>query len=141
MKTLSTALLLFALTVAQVQADIAVVVSAGSEVSSLSRSELINIFMGRYRRLPNGDTAYPVDLEPLKSRFYRQLLGKDLAEINSYWARLMFSGQASPPVQVRDQAEMVAYVRRNPGALGFVDANEVPDDLRVVLVLAEASSP
>jgi hypothetical protein len=141
MRMISAALLLLAFSTTPLRADLAVVVHPDSAVTSLSRAELINIFMGRYRRLPSGETALPVDLEPLKARFYRALLDKDLAEISSYWARLVFSGQATPPIQIRHEAEALEYIRRNRGALGFLDADAVPADLRVVMRLPEKGAP
>jgi ABC-type phosphate transport system substrate-binding protein len=119
------------------RSELVVVAHPDARVSQLTRSELINIFMGRYRKLPSGLAAMPVDLGPLREKFYRELVNKDMAEINSYWARLMFSGQASPPVHIETESELLEYVRRNPGAIGFVDSARVPDDLVVVMTFAE----
>lgn len=139
MKSLSVILILLGLfTAATAAADLAVVVHPDSQVASLNRSQLINIYMGRYRQFPTGEAAHPVDLSPLKERFYRALVDKDLAEINSYWARLVFSGQVSPPRQLHSVARVVEYVRRNPGALVFIDGADVPADLKVVARLSEA---
>ena len=124
---------------ASLRAELVVVAHPAAKVTQLSRSDLINIFMGRYRKLPSGVAALPVDLGPLRERFYRQLVNKDLAEINSYWARLVFSGQASPPLQVAEEAEMLAYLRRNPGAIGFIDRADVPEDMVVVLAFPDRS--
>ena len=123
------------------RAELAVVVNVESPLNIVSHNELINIFMGRYRRLPSGEAALPVDLVPLKERFYRALVDKELAEINSYWARLIFSGQASPPVQMQAVNEMLQYIRRNPGALGYLDAASVPEGVRVILRLPERQAP
>lgn len=119
------------------QADIAVIVNRDSGTTSLSQREVVNIFMGRYRKLPSGQTALPVDQEAAKARFYRALVDKDLAEINAYWARLLFSGQTSPPQHVGSPAEALAIVRDNRGAIGYVDSGNVPEDVRVVLTLPE----
>lgn len=140
MRMLSAVLLLFAFSTSLL-ADLAVVTHPDTEVESIGRSELINIFMGRYRRMPSGETALPVDFDPLRARFYRALLDKDLAEIDSYWARLLFSGQTPPPVRMRREAEALDYLRRHPGALGFLDADSVPADLKVVMRLPERSAP
>lgn len=129
---------LFTLAPLFARAELVVVVHPHSQVNSLDRAQLINIYMGRYRQLPTGEAALPVDLTGLKQRFYRALVNKDLAEINSYWARLVFSGQVSPPLQLASPAEVLDYVRRNPGALGFVDETDVPQDLRIVARLAES---
>lgn len=141
MKIFSFAILSCLLLAGFARADLAVVVHVDSPLTTVSQTELINIFMGRYRRLPTGEAALPVDLSPVKARFYRALVNKDLAEINSYWARLIFSGQASPPVQMQQADEMLQYIRRNPGALGFMDEAMVPDDVRVILRLSERQTP
>lgn len=136
------ALLAISLSVpASLRAELVVIAHPESRVSELTRSELINIFMGRYRKLPSGIAALPVDLGPLRAKFYRELVNKDMAEINSYWARLMFSGQASPPLQIDTQKDLLDYVRRNPGAIGFVDSADVPDDLVVVMSFAGQPGP
>ncbi|MAM59360.1 MAG: hypothetical protein CMN25_18775 [Salinicola sp.] len=118
-------------------ADIAVVVNAGSGIDRLTRSDVVNIFMGRYRKLPTGNVALPVDSSSLKARFYRALVDKDLAEINSYWARLVFSGEASPPQQIVSIGDVHQLVIQNMNALGYVDSSQVPADMHVVLTLSE----
>ncbi|RKR07489.1 hypothetical protein C7446_0301 [Kushneria sinocarnis] len=118
-------------------ADIAVVTNANSGIAQMSRSDVINIFMGRYRKLPNGELALPIDLAPVKARFYQALVDKNLAEINSWWARLVFSGQASPPHQAETTAQAISLVVHNPSALGYVDTHHLTSELHVVLVLHE----
>lgn len=131
----STVLTLMLLMAGNACAELALVVNESSQVSSLSRSEVVNIFMGRYRRMPSGGVALPAEPAPVKERFYRALVNKDLAEINSYWARLIFSGQATPPVQFEDEQALIEFVRNNPGALGVMDLSAVPPDLKVVMTL------
>ena len=74
-----------------------------------------------------------VEVEPLRASFYRRLLGREIAEINAYWARLQFSGRTQPPLRVSDSAAAVARVAEDPQAIAFVDV--VPDDPRVRVVL------
>ncbi|MDH4574361.1 hypothetical protein [Salinicola acroporae] len=120
-----------------VSADIAVVVNAGSGIDRLTQSDVVNIFMGRYRKLPTGNVALPVDSTTLKARFYRALVNKNLAEINSYWARLVFSGEASPPQQIATIDDVHQLVTQNMNALSYVDGAQVSDDMHVVLMLSE----
>lgn len=134
-------ILLGALVSSGASAELAVIAHPDSQVLRLDRAQLINIYMGRYRQLPTGEAALPADLAPLKARFYRALVNKDLAEINSYWARLVFSGQVPPPVQLQSSAAVLEYVRRHPGALGFIDVIDAPADLKVVARLPEATPP
>jgi hypothetical protein len=119
--------------------DLVVVVNAHSGVEHLTHDDAINIFMGRYRRLPSGLAAIPIDLHgslPEKSQFYRLLVDKDISEINTYWARLTFSGKASPPRQAQSTAEMLNWMARTPGAIGYIERTQVDARVRAVLSLA-----
>ncbi|ART63919.1 hypothetical protein B9H00_13355 [Kushneria marisflavi] len=121
-----------------VRADIAIVINEASPVHQINHGEAVNIFMGRYRRLPDNSVALPIDQGPLKARFYKALVKKDMAEINSYWARLVFSGRASPPQQTDTLKDLVDIVTHNNNALGYVDVAEMPPNMRVLLTISES---
>lgn len=115
-----------------------VIVSAGSPLRELQQAQVVAYFTGRQRALPNGEPAQPLDLppeHPLRDRFYRLLTGYNAAQMNSYWARLSFSGQMRPPLVVESEAAMVRQLRENPRSLGYL--SRAPDDaqLRVLLTL------
>lgn len=115
-----------------------VVVGAASPLAPLSPAQCVGYFTGRQRTLPNGDVVQPHDLpadHPLRERFYRLLTGLGPAQMNSYWARLRFSGQMQPPTLVDSEAAMLRVLRDNPRAIGYL--GRLPDDerLRVLLVL------
>lgn len=113
--------------------DLVVIANPASGVERLSRDDAVNIFMGRYKKLPSGVSALPLDQAGEKAAFYRALLGKELPEIRSYWARLVFSGQSAPPRQLDSAEEVIEVVASNKGAIGYVDRKSV--DLRVSVVL------
>ncbi|MCX7897090.1 MAG: hypothetical protein N2441_04380 [Rhodocyclaceae bacterium] len=126
---------LFSFVATVAQAELVVVTSPQTGIERLSREEVINIFLGRYRLLPVGITAEPLDLpidHPARAQFYQRLVGKHLAEINAYWARLIFSGRTRPPRVVSDYAEAIRVVRERPGALAYLDASSTPPDLKVI---------
>jgi len=115
-----------------------VIVNLQSGVEKLSRDEVTNLFMGRQKRLPSGIVALPVEQAlpvATRARFYQLLVKKDLPDINAYWARLFFSGQAQPPRQVESAQEVLELVAGNRGAIGVVDGALVDRRVRVVLDL------
>jgi ABC-type phosphate transport system substrate-binding protein len=117
-----------------------VIVNPASKVERLTRYQVLDIFLGRYRSLPTGIPAMPIDLKGTSAErqtFYRVLARKDLAEISSYWARLVFSGQASPPYQVADVHAALELVASNPSAIAYVDSSVVDRRVKVVLELTE----
>jgi hypothetical protein len=122
-------------------ADIYVVVPSASGVKAMSQKEVQALYMGRTRAFPDGGFALPFDLprdDPARAAFYRALTGMSAAEVNSYWARLMFSGQTMPPQPLPTEAAMVEVVSRNPSAIGYLPQAPADAALRVVLVLKEA---
>jgi len=118
------------------QADVAVVVHAKNAVAALSPKEVQDIFLGRKRTFPDGRFALPVDQSsPLRAEFYQILTARPLEQINAYWARLLFSGQASPPRQLPDDAAVLKMVRENEGAIAYVDPKHVDHSVRLLLLL------
>jgi ABC-type phosphate transport system substrate-binding protein len=117
-----------------------VIVNLQSGVERLTRDEVTNLFMGRQKRLPSGIVALPVEqAQPAstRSRFYQLLVKKDLPDINAYWARLFFSGQAQPPRQANSAEEVLELVAGNRGAIGVVDGAYVDRRVRIVLDLGK----
>lgn len=126
---------LLAAPAATAAADYVVIVNPKSAVEKLTRDEVINIFMGRNRKLPSGLNALPVDLAvPMlaKDQFYASLVGKSAQEVNSYWARLMFTGQASPPRQAESEEEVLEIVASLRGGIGYIDRKKLNKQVKVV---------
>jgi hypothetical protein len=119
-------------------ASLAVIVNPASGIDKLTRSQVIDIFLGRARKLPSGTVAIPIDLRtdtPERKQFYLLLVGKDLAQMSSYWARLVFSGQAAPPFPVPDGRTALDLVATNPNAIAYVERTTVDKRVRMVLEL------
>lgn len=120
--------------------DLVVVVNPKAGVSKLTREEVIDIFLGRNRQLPSGVVALPLD-QPNESlereQFYSRLTGKSNGEINAYWARLIFSGRATPPTRVRNQEEALLMVIDNRSAIGYASKSKVNSSVRIVFELGE----
>lgn len=124
----------------QARADYYVVVGERSPVARLSQEEVLHVFMGRTRSFPDGSPATPYDLAGSAQRegFYRTLSGMTLAQVTSYWARLMFSGRNLPPGLLADEPAMVERLRRDAAAIGWLTSPPTAKGLRTVLVLQAA---
>lgn len=118
------------------QAELAVIGNLDSTVKSLSKREVQDIFMGRSRVLANGNFVLPLDFSELRSEFYTKLTNRPIEQINAYWARIMFSGQASPPLSLPDEISIIHTVTENKSAISYLDLKHVdPKQVRVLLIL------
>jgi hypothetical protein len=121
-------------------ADFYLVVPASNPQRSMTQKEAIDLFMGRTRAFANGDFALVFDLprdSQTRAAFYQLLTGMNQAQVNSYWARLMFSGQSMPPQPLPDEAAMVNIVKRNPSAIGWLSKEPADKQLRTLLILKD----
>lgn len=106
-------------------ADVVVVVNAANPVSSLPTDEVSKYFLKKTAKWPDGAKVMPVDLvdsSALREAFSKQIHGKGSSAIKAYWQRMIFSGQEVPPPEKPSIGEALAYVRGNPGAIGYAPA-------------------
>ena len=118
--------------------SLVVIVNPSIGVQHLSRHEVLDIFLGRYRTFPSGASALPIDLaanSPERKQFYLALAHKDSADMSSYWARLTFSGEISPPFAVANARIAVDMVANNPNAIAYVYRTAVTNRVRIALEL------
>ncbi|MGL4409109.1 hypothetical protein [Zoogloea sp.] len=117
-----------------------VVVHPSNPVRGLTPQELAALYMGRTHSFSTGEFAlvfdYPRD-SALRERFFMRVANMNLSQVNTYWSRLMFAGQAMPPQTLPTPQAMADIVRRNPGAIGYVDSPPRDNSLRVVLELKD----
>jgi ABC-type phosphate transport system substrate-binding protein len=84
-----------------------------------------NIFLRKTSRWEGGSEIQPVDLpasSPVRERFSESVLGKAISAIQAYWQRQIFSGHGVPPVEKASEEDVLAYVRANTNAIGYVAA-------------------
>jgi hypothetical protein len=115
--------------------QLVVIANPKSGVSTLSHNELVNLYMGRTKKLPSGISAMPIDLaidSEQRRNFYQQLVNKPLAQVQAYWARLLFTGQTSPPRLADDPEKAINLVSRHEGAIAYVERNQVTSSVTIV---------
>lgn len=120
-----------------VRADVVVIVSPDSPVTTLNAEQVADIFLGRNSRFPDGSAAVPIDQtenSPDRAEFYARYIGRTSAQIRAHWAKLIFTGRGRPPRQLANISEMKALLAGNPHAIGYLDSSHVDDSVRVLTV-------
>ena len=115
-------------------ADLAVIVSSQSPISSLSENEVRQLFTGQIKTL-SGMRVEPLDMpggSDLRNRFYQGLMGRSPEQMRAYWTRLIFTGQGKPPQEVMNQDELARLLKGSPNSIGYLPGDQVPADAKVV---------
>lgn len=106
-------------------------------VTSLRRAHVAEVFLKTRVKWDDGRRIFPVD-QPIRSAiraaFLKAVYDKEPRLILRYWQRKIFSGRGHPPPELRSEEEVIEYVRKTPGAIGYVAAGTAPEGVRVIEV-------
>jgi ABC-type phosphate transport system substrate-binding protein len=120
------------------QAGVVVVVSSKSPVNSLSLDQVSDIFLGKASRFPDGSQAVPIDQNPAAADaepFRDKVTKKSASQLKAYWSKLVFTGKAQMPKQVKNGEEVKSLIGANPNMVGYIDSSLVDSSVKVVLTL------
>jgi ABC-type phosphate transport system substrate-binding protein len=104
--------------------DVVVIANPAVSATSISAEELKGVFLLTKSSLSDGSRAEPV-LEkggPAHEAFLSQYLAKTDSALQTYYRSLVFTGKGSMPKILPSDAEVVAYVAKTKGAIGYVSA-------------------
>jgi ABC-type phosphate transport system substrate-binding protein len=116
--------------------DFKVVVNRDNPVSELSAREVSRLFLKKSLRWPEGRPVQPVEpaAQVLQERFALAIHLKSLNAVKAYWNQVIFSGRDVPPLEKAGDAEVLAFVRSEPGAVGYVSPGADTTGVKVVYV-------
>lgn len=133
-------ILVLALAAMPTMADVVAVVSSKSAVTTLSRTQITDIFLGKTAHFPDGSLAVPIDQtegEAVRDEFYSNFTGKSVAQIKAYWSKIIFTGRGQPPKAAANSLAVKKLIDGNPAAIGYIDAKLLDDTVRVVTVTGQ----
>ncbi|MFT7089808.1 MAG: ABC-type phosphate transport system substrate-binding protein [Glaciecola sp.] len=115
--------------------ELVLVVNKHNPTSVLSRSQVIDLYMGKYVAFPDGTKAVPVDIKDnleTRTKFYDSLVGMSLPRINAYWSKVKFSGRARPPIEQSDEQAILDFISGTKDAIAYIHESSVTSDVKVV---------
>lgn len=117
------------------QAEVVVVVGSRSPVTSLTKAQISDLYLGRTKDFPSGGgTALTAMIAsgPAKDDFFEKVLSKTDSQARSIWARLVFTGIGTGPKELGDAHQMKKLLATNPNVIGFLDKADVDGQVKVV---------
>ena len=102
-----------------------IVVNQTNSSETISKQELDDIFLKKTGTWSNGRPVIPVDQTASSSTregFSKAIFGREVNSIKSHWQRQIFSGRGVPPPEKSSDDEVLAFVRVNSGAIGYVSS-------------------
>lgn len=109
-------------------ADVYVVARADIK---LSLDEVREVYLGD-KEFSRGVRLVPVDNQSAQAEFAAKALAMDAQRYNQLWVKKAFRDALTPPGVLASDVEVMDFVRRNRGAIGYVLS--VPRDKEIVVI-------
>lgn len=124
------------------QAEIVVVAGKDSRIDQLDERQVANLFLAKTNRLDDGSRVKLFELSDNRYResFYKEIAGKSLPQIKSYWTTFIFTGKGRPPKTVDQARELIELLNKDPDAIGYMPLNQADGAVKVLYVLRYADS-
>jgi hypothetical protein len=112
----SLCLLAFAAGTSYAAADVYVVAHSSVQISG---GDVREVFLGD-KQFAGPIKLVPVDNGPQQEQFLSRALKIDGHKYNSTWTKKSFREGLNPPAVKSGDAEVIEFVKRTPGAIGYV---------------------
>ena len=115
-------------------AELTLIANPSVTASVISPEEARCVFLAIRTSLSDGSHVTPVLQKSgaTHETFVRRYLGKSEAGLETYYRSLVFSGRALMPVTLPSDAEVIRYVTRTKGAIGYVSSNAALSGVKVL---------
>lgn len=116
--------------------DVRIIANPSVKAEAISKSEIKSVFLKERNSLRDGTHVEPVLSKggPVHAAFLRDYLGQNDDALQNYYRTLVFTGRGSMPKALHSDEEVVAYVARTRGAIGYVGSSAALDGVKTLAV-------
>ncbi len=125
-----------ALAVAARAADYQLIANPDAGTATVSKEEAKNILLGNKSKWDNGTVIRLAVLSdgPTHDKVINDITARTADQFGKYWKKQVFTGKGVMPETMADDAAMIAYVAKTPGAFGYVSGDAKPEGVKVLTV-------
>lgn len=115
-----------------VRAEVYIIANPGTAVSA---ADIKDIFTGQ-KQFAGGTKLTPVDNASVQEAFLANALRMDPGRYNTIWTKKSFREGLNPPYVKTGDAEVLEFVRKTPGGIGYV-SSAPPGSVTIVNIIHE----
>lgn len=115
-------LLLMVIFVTPVFAGVNIIANSSVGNITLDKASAQDIFLGKTMEWSDGSEVIVGVMEKgdAHTAFLGAVVNQSSSQYNKYWKKAIFTGTAIPPEILSNESKMIAFVKSNPGAVGYV---------------------
>ncbi|MCF6310076.1 MAG: substrate-binding domain-containing protein [Sulfurimonas sp.] len=137
LKIFSAAFSLMAMMVTPSFAEVAVIVNPQNLVSEISVKDLKHIYRTKKTTWSTGEKIEVVNLkkeDSVRVKFSNVILKKTPAKMEKYYLKRALKGKGQAPKLLNSSSDIKEFVKNNKGAIGYIDVNDVDDEVKVLSI-------
>ena len=120
-------------------ADIAIITHPDNKVD-LSIEDIRLRFLGKHLNKESAAIKItPINLpfgHPSRAQFDRMALDKSEANIRTYWARMIFTSRARPPLEFNTETQVIQFVKTHPESIAYIDSKLANKGVKVLMTFS-----
>jgi TonB family protein len=124
--------------------NVRIIANPSVRAETISASEIKSVFLKERNSLGDGTHVEPVLSKggPVHAAFLKEYLGQNDDALQNYYRTLVFTGKGLMPKILHSDEEVVAYVAKTRGAIGYVSPAVTLDGVKTLAVYeAEKDAP
>ena len=118
-------------------AEYQVIVNTVNPTDILTKEQLGKMFLKKIVKWDTGTPIVPVDqvpISPVRAVFTKIVHGKPVSALASYWQQQIFAGREVPPAEKSGDAAVIAFVKANPGAIGYITGGVNAEGVKLLII-------
>ena len=113
----------------------AIIVHPSNPIESITKERVSRIFLKKEKVWGDGSTIDAVDQRAesrVRANFSEVVLGRTVAAVKSHWHKQIFTGRSVPLLELDSDDDVIEFVRKHEGAIGYVSFRASVGDLRIL---------
>jgi len=104
--------------------------------TELSAGDVQKIFLGKTANWGDGSRVVLTMLKggDVSAEFLKKRVKKSQKQFGTFWKKAVFSGTGEMPAAFDTEADLVMFISRTPGAVGYVDESTAHDEVKVISI-------
>jgi ABC-type phosphate transport system substrate-binding protein len=117
-------------------AEFLIVANPAISISSVSKDDFKNILLGNKSKTDGGTNIKLALMTegPVHETVIQTFTARSVDQFDKYWKKLVFTGKNVAPDTFKSESELLAFVAKTPGAIGYVAAGTQATETKILKV-------
>jgi ABC-type phosphate transport system substrate-binding protein len=114
--------------------DLVIIANPDLEETTIEYRDLQRIYLGKQTQWKDDTSIVPVMLKsgPLHDEFIEGFLDRSVQRFVTYWRQMVFTGKGMPPKSFASESDLVDFVARTPGSVGYASAGAEVTEVKIL---------